>query len=158
MSSLGFTQLLSRPLHLLAFGFGAGLAPRAPGTVGTLLGVGLYLLLAPLSWWWYLLAVGIAFAGGVWVCGATARDLGVHDHPGIVWDEVVGFLLTMTALPREWLWLVAGFAVFRLLDIVKPWPIKTIDQKVPGGLGIMLDDLIAGALACGLLHLTVSLV
>ena len=154
MSATPFRRLLERPVHLLAFGFGTGLSPRAPGTAGTLVGVGLYLLIGDLTWWGYVGVTALGFAVGVWVCGVTARNLGVHDHPGIVWDEVVGFLVTMTALPRDWMWIAGGFAAFRLLDILKPWPIKLVDKQIPGGLGIMLDDLVAGIFACALLHLT----
>ena len=101
----------------------------------------------------YLVATALVVAVGIWACGRTARELGVHDHPGIVLDEVAGFLVTMTALPLDWRWIAAGFVVFRILDIVKPWPISLVDRRVRGGLGIMLDDVIAGALACAALHL-----
>jgi len=100
----------------------------------------------------YLLVVAFVVAAGVWICGRTARDLGVHDHPGIVLDEITGFLIAMTALPFDWAWTAAGFVMFRLFDIAKPWPISLADRNVGGGLGIMLDDVIAGALACAVLH------
>ncbi|HIP52432.1 MAG TPA: phosphatidylglycerophosphatase A [Chromatiales bacterium] len=135
------------PLHLLAFWFGAGAAPKAPGTVGTLAAVPLYLLLQPLSPGLYLSLVAGLFLLGIWICGATARALEVHDHPGIVFDEVVGYLVTMIHAPRGWGWVAAGFALFRLFDILKPWPIGPVDRRVEGGLGIMLDDVIAGFLA-----------
>ena len=156
MKTPTLSELLHRPVHLLAFGFGTGLSPKAPGTAGTLVGVGVFLA-APLAIHWYLLVIALLSGVGVWICGVSARDLGVHDHPGIVWDEVVGFLITMTALPRSWLWITAGFVVFRMLDILKPWPIKMIDRRVTGGLGIMLDDVLAGVIACGLLHITLFL-
>ena len=89
---------------------------------------------------------------GIWICGQTARDLGVHDHGGIVWDEIVGMLIALTAAPPGWLWLVAGFAMFRLFDVVKPWPISTLDREVGGGLGIMLDDILAGLCALAVLQ------
>lgn len=143
------------PLHLLAFGFGAGFFPRAPGTVGTLVGVVLFLLLAPLSLPAYVGAVVILFVAGIPLCGRVARDLGVHDHGGIVWDEIVGYLVTMTAAPPGWLPVVAGFALFRLFDILKPWPIRALDRNVGGGFGIMLDDLVAGILAAVVLQLLV---
>ncbi len=136
-----------RPHHWLAFGFGSGLAPRAPGTFGTLAAVPLYLLLAPLPLPIYLGLVLLFFAVGVWACERTSRDLGVHDASAIVWDEVVGFLLTMAAAPAGWVWLLLGFALFRLFDILKPWPIGWLDRRIGGGLGIMLDDIAAGALA-----------
>lgn len=138
---------LSHPLHLLAFGFGAGLAPRAPGTFGTLVGVLLYLPLAGLPLGIYLaLTLGVILAG-IGICGWSARALAVHDHPGIVWDEIAGFLLTMLGAPSGMAWVMAGFVLFRLFDILKPWPIGWLDRHVGGGLGIMLDDVLAGLAA-----------
>lgn len=139
--------LLRDPGHLFALGFGSGLAPRAPGTFGTLAAIPVYLLCAQLPLISYLLVVVVAFGGGVYLCGRTARALGVHDHPGIVWDEVVGYLLTMAFAPPGWLWVALGFVCFRLFDILKPWPIRMLDRRVHGGLGIMVDDLAAGAAA-----------
>jgi phosphatidylglycerophosphatase A len=95
---------------------------------------------------------------GVWVCDTASRDLGVHDHPGIVWDEIAGFLLTMLAAPPGWQWILVGFALFRLFDIWKPWPIGWLDRRVAGGLGIMLDDLVAGVFAAAILQLMAGLV
>lgn len=147
--------LLRDPGHLLALGFGSGLAPFAPGTFGTLAAIPVYLLCAQLPVMAYLLAVAAAFALGVYLCGRTARALGVHDHPGIVWDEVVGYLLTMAFAPPGGWWILFGFACFRLFDIWKPWPIRVCDRHVHGGLGIMLDDLLAGA-AAGLIVILVA--
>lgn len=148
----GFRQLLKSPVHLLAFGFGAGLCPKAPGTAGTLVGVVIFLLLSQLSLLSYLaVTVGLAIAG-CYICGKTARDLNVHDHQGIVWDEIVGYLLAMSALPVTLPWIVAGFVLFRIFDIWKPWPIYRLDREVSGGLGIMLDDLSAGLCAWMLLY------
>ncbi len=139
-------QLARDPLLLLAFGFGSGLSPKAPGTAGTLVAAGLYPLLALLPLNLYLaLLLGVVIAG-VGICGYAARRLGVHDHAGIVWDELAGFWLAMTAFPSTWPWLLAGFVLFRFFDIVKPWPISWLDRNLTGGLGIMLDDLVAGAL------------
>ena len=138
---------LKNPYHLLAFGFGSGLAPVAPGTFGTLAAVPFYLLMAQLPLAGYLAVLALVILAGIPICGRTSRDLGVHDHGGIVWDEFAGFLLTMTAAPLAWQWLVAGFLLFRLFDILKPWPIGWLDRRVGGGLGIMLDDLLAGAFA-----------
>ena len=146
---------LPRPrsaLHWIAFGAGAGLAPRAPGTAGTAVAVPIYLAVGTAPPAVYAVAVALLVIAGVWVCGRTARDLGVHDHPGIVLDEIAGFLVAMTALPFDWKWTVAGFVAFRFFDIVKPWPVSLADRRVGGGLGIMLDDVIAGALACLALH------
>jgi phosphatidylglycerophosphatase A len=132
--------------HWIAFGLGAGLTPKAPGTFGTLAAVPLYWLLSPLSLGTYLLVLAALFGLGVWACGRTARDLGGQDPGAIVWDEVVGYLAAMTAAPAGWHWVLAGFILFRLFDIWKPWPIRWLDRHVKGGLGIMLDDLAAGAL------------
>lgn len=144
---------LSNPLHLLAFGFGSGLAPRAPGTFGTLVAVPIYLLLQPLPLSLYLVLLACAFLAGIGICGRTSRDLGVHDHGGIVWDEIVGFLVTMLPVREVWWWILPGFVLFRFFDILKPWPIAWLDRHVRGGAGIMLDDLAAGLYAAALLGL-----
>jgi phosphatidylglycerophosphatase A len=145
------------PAHVLAFGFGSGLSPRAPGTAGTVLAVLLYLPMIGLAWPLYLALLIITGLAGIWLCGKTSRDLGVHDHGGIVWDEFVGFWITMFLAPAGWLWIAYGFLLFRLLDIVKPWPIKWIDKKVAGGLGIMLDDVLAGIMAALCMQATLIL-
>lgn len=142
--------VLRDPLHWPAFGFGLGLVPRAPGTFGSLLGIPL---------WWLTggdlevqaVVGGAALLFGIWVCGESARRIGVHDHGGIVWDEVVGMYLTLLAVPPEPVWVLAAFALFRLMDIWKPWPIRELDHRLHGGLGIMLDDVIAALFAAILL-------
>lgn len=138
---------LKNPIHLLALGFGAGLAPVAPGTMGSIVGLLLYLALIPLNTLAYALVVAAITIAGIWLCGITARNLGVHDHPSIVWDEIAGYLVTMIGAPRGWQWMVLGFLLFRLFDIWKPWPIRPIDRHLTSGLGIMLDDVLAGAFA-----------
>lgn len=143
-SAPSFLSLLKNPIHLLAFGFGSGLSPRAPGTVGTVMAVLLYLPMAHLPLPIYLSMILVTALLGCYLCGKTARELGVHDHPGIVWDEFVGFWLTMTAIPASWPWIAAGFVLFRVFDIAKPWPIGWCDKRVSGGIGIMVDDLLAG--------------
>ncbi len=139
--------LLKDPFHCLSLGFGTGLALKAPGTFGTLIGIPLFLLMKPLSIVVYCLVSVSLFIFGIWLCERTANELGVHDHPGIVWDEVVGYLVTMTIAPTGWVWVLIGFILFRIFDIWKPWPIGLVDQRVTGGFGIMLDDLIAGIFA-----------
>lgn len=139
--------VFSSPVHFLAFGFGSGLSPFAPGTAGTLAAIPLYLLLVQLPLWGYLLALLAVSLVGIWICGESARRLGVHDYGGIVWDEFAGFLLTMLAAPTGWVWIVAGFFLFRLFDVWKPWPVRVADRDIPGGLGIMLDDILAGIYA-----------
>ena len=146
------------PVHFLAFGFGSGAAPKAPGTFGTLAAVAIYLLLPEMSTSHYLLFLLLSFAVGVWLCGRTSADIGEHDHGGIVWDEFVGFWLTMLLAPPGWLWVVLGFVLFRLFDIVKPWPIGWFDRHVHGGLGIMIDDVLAGLMALGCLQLLALLI
>ncbi len=141
------------PAHFFAFGFGSGLAPFAPGTFGTAAAIPLYLLIQPLSLPIYLAVVVAAFVFGVWVCDQAGSDLGVHDHGGIVWDEFVGLWVTMIAAPAGWGWVAAGFLLFRLFDIWKPWPIRWADQQVSGGFGVMLDDVIAGVYALIVLQL-----
>lgn len=137
--------LLRDPVHFLALGFGSGLVPVAPGTAGTVVGVLIDPLLRPLGLELRVLVVALMAVAGIWICGASARRLGVHDHPAIVWDEIVGYLALMLLLPAGWVWALIGFAVFRLFDIWKPWPIRQLDHAVGGGWGIMLDDLVAAA-------------
>jgi phosphatidylglycerophosphatase A len=136
------------PILLIAFGFGSGLSPKAPGTCGTLLAIPFFLLLQRLGTLPYLVLVGLAAGGGVWVCSQASRKLGIHDHQGIVWDELVGYWITMIGVPMSFQSIFAGFALFRFFDILKPWPIKVIDRSIGGGLGIMLDDVLAGVFAC----------
>lgn len=145
---------LKNPVHALGLGLGSGLAPVAPGTFGTLAAIPFYLLLSGLSLPLYIAVLVICAVVGVWICGQTADALGVHDHPAIVWDEFVGLWITMIAAPAGWVPLVLGFAYFRLFDVLKPWPISWLDKQVSGGLGIMVDDVLAGVFACICLHLT----
>lgn len=144
---------LRNPVHILAFGLGSGCSPKAPGTMGTLMAVALYLPLTQLALVPYLICTAVVVLAGIAICGITAKDLNTHDHPGIVWDEVAGFLVTMIAAPAGWVWILAGFALFRLFDIWKPWPIGWLDRHVEGGLGIMLDDIVAGVMAFACLQL-----
>jgi phosphatidylglycerophosphatase A len=147
--------LFAHPAHLIAFGFGTGLAPRAPGTVGTLLGLPLFWLIitiAPDLPNRIILLIA-AFLIGVWACARTGRALGVADHGGMVWDEIVAFalvLMFMPALlftPAGWLWIALAFALFRLFDILKPWPIRLADARLKNGFGVMFDDLLAALYA-----------
>lgn len=148
-----FKQLIRSPTLMLAFGFGSGLSPKAPGTMGTLAAIPLWLLLAQLPLASYLMVVLVSAIIGVYICGAAAKTLGVHDHGGIVWDEFVGFWIAMAALPVTWTSVILGFVLFRLFDILKPWPISWLDKKVSGGFGIMIDDVIAGLAAAGVIAL-----
>lgn len=139
--------------YWVAIGFGSGLAPKAPGTAGTLVAIPLYLLMNQLALWQYLGVVVVLLVLGIWICGKAATELGVHDDPSIVLDEIVGYLITMIAAPAGWVWIIAGFILFRLFDIWKPWPIRLLDQRVKGGTGIMVDDVLAGIFALILLQI-----
>lgn len=146
-------QILSDPVLFLAFGFGSGLAKKAPGTFGTLAAIPVYLLLVQTGQLTYWIVTMIASVLGIWICGQAAQKLGEHDFGGIVWDEIAGLLVTLAFVPFSWQTLMAGFVLFRFFDIVKPWPIRWIDQKVDGGFGIMLDDIIAAFFAAGVMFI-----
>ena len=147
--------VLTSPVHLIAFGFGAGLAPRAPGTFGTLVGIPFWLAMSGLPPLPYIIATLAMFVLGCWVCGRSADMLGVHDYGGIVFDEVVGYLITALpmlpgsglASPHGWMGIALAFVLFRIFDIAKPWPIRLLDRHVGGGFGIMIDDVLAGVFA-----------
>lgn len=143
--------ILRDPVHLVAFGFGSGLSPWAPGTFGTLVAIPIVLFVMQFGFAAHLVFAIAAAIFGIYVCGESARRLGVHDHPGIVWDEITGFAVTMLTAPANTYWVVTGFALFRLFDIWKPWPIREADHRLQGGLGIMLDDVIAGIFAAAIL-------
>ena len=152
-----FLQLLRKPVHLLAFGFGSGLFSKAPGTAGTLVGVLFWFFLVDLSLTGYLAVVSIAALVGIYICGKSANDLDAHDHGGIVWDKIVGILLAMAIIPVTWTWVISSFLLFRLLDICKPWPISWLDKNIGGDIGIMIDDLLAGAFTLAILYLVVEI-
>ena len=132
------------PVHFLAFGFGTGLVPFAPGTFGSLIGVALFWLMASLRACSYAAIVAVLFVAGIFICGQTARDFAEVDPGFIVYDEVVGFLVAMYLMPREWRWIAAGFAVYRIFDIWKPFPIHLVEEELGLGTAIMADDVIAG--------------
>jgi phosphatidylglycerophosphatase A len=127
----------------LAFGFGSGLSPFAPGTMGTLVAIPFIFALKGLGGPGFWFALVFLFLLGVWLCERVSRKLGVHDHGGIVWDEMVGYWLSAAFIPLQWPWLLAAFVLFRFFDILKPWPIRQLDEKIPGGFGIMIDDIVA---------------
>ncbi len=154
----GWRFLLSHPAHLLAFGFGSGLAGKAPGTFGTLVAFPMYWYLSPrLTDAVFLLVLIWAFAIGVWICDITGKALGVPDHGGIVWDEIVAFVLVLFFTPSGWEWSLLAFALFRFFDIVKPPPIRYFDSNWHGGFGVMFDDLIAAGYTLMCLALIKSL-
>ena len=145
--------LLAHPAHLIAFGFGAGLAPKAPGTAGTVLGLPLFWGIAALApdLPARLALLAAAFLLGVWACARAGRALGVADHGGIVWDEIVAYALVLLFTPPGWLWIALAFALFRLFDILKPWPIRFFDTRLKNGFGVMFDDLLAAVYAIAVL-------
>ena len=145
--------VMTDPVHFLAFGFGTGLAPFAPGTFGSLPGILLFWL--TLDYGLYV-QLGVALAitlAGIWICGESARRIGVHDHGGIVWDEITGMYVTLLVAPVSIIGWALAFVLFRVMDIVKPWPIRDMDHRLGGGVGIMLDDLAAALYAAIVLGL-----
>lgn len=152
---------LKNPAHFIALGFGSGLLRPAPGTWGTLAAVPLYIAF---SYWnpygldGFLIFICLALGLGIYVCGKTASDAGVHDHSAIVWDEIVGYFITLIALSPTMLNMLLAFILFRFFDIIKPWPIRNLDRSVQSGFGIMIDDVIAGMMACIVLHLLQPLI
>jgi len=147
MTSREMKSYLTRVGFFLAHGFGSGKLPWAPGTFGTLVAIPIYLLIYPFPYPLYAAIVGVMFVVGVWLCQITEQALGAHDHPSIVWDEIVGYLITMFMAPSGWVWVLMGFVLFRALDIWKPFPIRQIERRVRGGFGNMLDDALAALYA-----------
>ncbi|MBB3167048.1 phosphatidylglycerophosphatase A family protein [Simiduia aestuariiviva] len=148
-----FGQLVADPRLFLALGLGSGLAPKAPGTFGTLAALPLaWLLLTYLPLWGFAVAILLAALVGVYLCGYAGRVMGVSDHGAIVWDEFVGLWIALLWVPMTWPWWLYGFVLFRLFDIWKPWPIGWVDRRVKGGLGVMLDDVLAGLMALAVLQ------
>lgn len=144
---------LSNPIHFLALGFGSGLSPLMPGTVGTLAALPIvWLMVSYLTPLLYLLMTILVCLVGVWLCQRTADDMQVHDHGAIVWDEIAGYMIAMLAVPLSWQNMFVAFVLFRFFDIVKPWPISWLDKQVHGGLGIMLDDILAGVFSLLIMH------
>ena len=142
--------LLRNPIHLLALGFGSGLAPRAPGTFGTLVAVPIVWGVMQFGFAAHVAFAIVATAAGIWLCGESARRLGVHDHPGIVWDEITAFMIVLFFTPNTLMWQAVAFLLFRVFDILKPGPIRYIERMFRGGFGVMVDDLVAAffALIC----------
>ena len=150
-------KLLAHPIHLFSLGFGSGLSPIMPGTTGTLCGGLLYWFLPVPDWPLYLAILVVSFLCGNWICDVTAKALHVPDHPAIVWDEIVGYWITMFMVPKTWYWSLSGFLLFRLFDIWKPWPVSLADKRVHGGFGIMLDDLVAALFSLIIIQITLYL-
>jgi phosphatidylglycerophosphatase A len=146
-------SIWQNPLHFIAFGFGSGALPYAPGTWGTLLTLPIYLAMETLPLALYFSITFFITLGSIWLCDKISREINVHDHPGMCLDEVVGFLITMIGAPHGMVWVIIGFLLFRLFDIWKPAPIGYIDKHIGGGFGIILDDMLAGVYAWIILHL-----
>jgi phosphatidylglycerophosphatase A len=135
------------PWYFIAFGLGSGTIPIAPGTFGTLMAIPFYLLFQSLPTSGYIFLLLCLTAISIWILDRVSREIQVHDHPGMCLDEFIGYFVTMTAAPTGWAWVVIGFILFRLFDIFKPWPINVLDKNIHGGLGIVLDDVVAGIFA-----------
>ncbi len=148
---VNFKSLIKRPACFIAYGFGAGLAPKAPGTFGTLVALPIYWLIQNWSLTTYVALVLVMFIAGIWLCQKASDWLKQDDASGIVWDEIVGYLVAMTFAPSGWQWILVGFVLFRFFDILKPWPVSLADRKLHGGLGVMLDDVVAGLYAAAFL-------
>ncbi|MCQ8849522.1 phosphatidylglycerophosphatase A [Alteromonas stellipolaris] len=144
---------MKNPVHFLALGFGSGLIPLMPGTFGSAAAIPLLILSANMPVMVFIAFTVFASIFGIYLCGKTADDMQVHDHGSIVWDEVAGMFITFLFVPITAPSLLAGFVLFRIFDILKPWPIGPIDKRLHGGTGIMLDDIVAGAMACACLHI-----
>lgn len=139
--------LIAHPAHFFSLGFGSGLAPKAPGTFGTLVGLPLYWLISGLSFYAQIGIIILLFFAGIYCCDKTGKALGVSDHRGIVWDEIVAIMLVLTFTPYQWHWFLIAFLLFRLFDIWKPYPIRQFDAKLKNGFGVMFDDLLAAIYA-----------
>jgi phosphatidylglycerophosphatase A len=153
-----FNFLIARPAHFLALGCGSGLAPKAPGTIGTIVGLPLFYLIANYTIYLQIMIITVFFIMGIYYCDVAGKALGVSDHGSIVWDEIVAMMLVLTITPNQWHWWLVAFALFRLFDIWKPFPIRQCDVKLKGGFGVMFDDLLAAIYAMislkGLLWIT----
>lgn len=148
-----FRSVWTNPVHFVACGFGVGLLPIAPGTWGTLAALPIYFILIKFSLTTYIIVTVLLNILGIWLCGVTNRDFGTDDHPAAVWDEIAAFLIVLIAIPPTWYFILMGFILFRIFDIWKPWPISWIDQSIHGGLGVVLDDVVAALVSLGILHL-----
>lgn len=146
-------SIWENPIHFVACGFGIGALPVMPGTFGTLGGVVLYLILSRLPLWAYIVVAMVLLIVGFLICDITNRDFGTDDHPAAVWDEIIGFLFVMIAVPKTWYFVLIGFVLFRIFDIWKPWPIRWIDRNIHGGIGVMLDDVVAAAFSLIILQI-----
>jgi len=151
-------SMWQNPWHFIAFGFGSGAIPFAPGTFGTLIAIPFYLVLATFNLKIYLILLAVITIASIKICGDASKTINLNDHQGMCLDEIVGFLFTMIAIPHTISWIFAGFLLFRLFDIWKPWPISWVDQNIHGGTGMILDDVLAGIYSNILLQATFRLI
>lgn len=140
-------KVWKNPWHFIAFGFGSGLLPVMPGTYATLVAIPIFLVLQSFGWIFYAIATLVITVFGMWLSEKVSKEIGIHDYPGMNFDEIVGYLVTMFLAPASLIWVIIGFCLFRLFDILKPWPINWVDKNVKGGVGVILDDVIAGLLS-----------
>jgi len=148
----------TKPSHFVAFGFGSGTMPFAPGTFGTLMAIPFYLVLSLLPNFYYFIVLLFIIAGSMWLCDKVSQEIKIHDHPGMCIDEFIGLFVALYGAPRG-LWpIILGVLLFRLFDIWKPWPINVLDKKVKGGFGMIIDDVVAGIFSLIILHLVYWLV
>ncbi len=149
------SSIWRNPWQFIAFGFGVGAIPIIPGTFGTLVGVPFYYLLNLTPLWCYISVTVLLFIGACILCDICSKQIGVHDHGGMVIDEIVGYLFTMIAVPATWYWMLLGFILFRFFDMLKPWPISYCDKNISGGFGVMFDDLVAALFSWIILQLII---
>lgn len=154
---MSYRHLLKNPLHFLSLGFGSGLFPKAPGTMGTVAAIPVVWLASYLDTTGFIIATVVAFLVGIYLCGYTAKAMGEHDHPSIVWDEIAGYMVAMIAVPVSVSTLLLAFILFRFFDILKPWPIRYLDRHMHGGLGIMVDDILAGLASLAIIHAVLAM-
>jgi phosphatidylglycerophosphatase A len=147
------SSIWKNPWHFIAFGFGTGTIPVAPGTFGTLIAIPFYLFLTAYSPTTYIILTIAISVFSIWLCNKVSQEINVHDHQGMCIDEIVGYLVTMIGAPYGWRWILLGFVLFRIFDIWKPWPIRQVDAQVTGGLGMILDDVLAGVYSLIIIHI-----
>ena len=151
------SRVFSRPDYFLAMGLGAGLSPRAPGTAGSVVALLLFIPLSLLPLLLQLSIIGVGLVGGVYLCDRVATHMSVKDPSAIVWDEFIGMWISLLFVPLVWYWWILAFVMFRIFDVLKPWPVSWADRELEGGMGIMCDDVIAGVFALASTHLVIWL-
>ena len=156
-SSPSFSTLLKSPAQFIAVGFGVGLVPKAPGTAGTLLGVPIVLIIQPFPAWLETIVLAFMLIFGCYICKAAVESMSEEDPGIVVWDEITGYCFAMAFVPVSIVTVCLAFVLFRVLDILKPWPISTLERQVSGGIGIMLDDVAAGIITSVAIHVLIQM-